>query len=432
MPNLRIIYDNAIDRAALTADTTSGSLVVGNLKIDRKADVHRATAKSVAYRAVWSSLEALGGVFLVNCNHTDVATMRIRATKEPQVTNSLFFSETFNNAAWVATNVTVGSAVADPSGASSAYTLTAGSATPKTLKQTRLPAAVVIFNNSIWIRRRTGTGAITIWSPDGLVSSVINSLPSTWSRYSVSNLAPASSRSLMIEFSTTGDAIDVFGAQMEPGSSPSSYYPTTAATATRPLGFIDSWQSYSYDSGVLVSCPGGGVNLRNWNNTPIGANAYAYGGGATARHWLTIPDSFYGLAVDVADPTNGSNVEASRLVAGQYWSPKYNAQYELPLTPVDRSVNRYNDAGDLISLRGTRSRKLSVSLAGMPQTDRDTLWDILWGNGCTVPVICSIFPNDTSGKQERMYQIYGKLPTMSPLTTQFINQFSNVLELEEA
>lgn len=432
MPNLRIIYDNAIDRAALASDTTSGALVVGNLKIDRKADVHRATAKSVAYRAVWSSLEALGGVFLVNCNHTDVATMRVRATKEPQATNLLTFSATFSNAAWVPTNVTVsGGTLSDPSGGSTAFTVTASATAPRQLRQTLAAGASLVCSNSIWLRRRTGTGAVNLWSPDLSVNLSITSLPATWTRYSVAGVA-STSRVLLLELATSGDAVDVWAAQLETGATATSYYPTTSAAATRPLGYIDSWQSYNYDSGVLVACPGGGVNLRNWNNTPIGANAYAYGGGATARHWLTIPDSFYGLAIDVADPTNSSNVEASRMVAGPYWSPKYNAQYDLPLTPVDRSVNRYNDAGDLISLRGTRSRKLSVSLAGMPQTDRDILWDILWGNGCTVPVICSIFPNDSSGKQERMYQIYGKLPTMSPLTTQFINQFSNVLELEEA
>lgn len=431
--NLRIISDNAIHRAALfTADTTSGTLVVANLLTDIKSEVHRATQKSVVYKARWNVAELIGGIFLPYCNLSDTATIRVRLTSEAAATNMLTYSEVFTNGAWVATNTTVAGSIADPAGGTAACTITAGSATPKTLKQTLSAGSSQVNTNSIWLRRRTGSGTITLWSPDGATSLVISGLPSTWTRYSVANAVNSTARSLSVEFATTGDAIDAFASQMELGLTSTSYYPTTSAAATRPLGYTDSWQSYAYDSGIVSACPGGGVLLRNWTNTPIGANAYSYGGGACARHWLSAQGSYVGISVDVNDPNNvASYVEASRMVIGSYWSPIYNAEYEAPMTPVDRSTNQRNDAGDLVSIQGTKYRKQSINLAHMPLADRDKLWDIVWGNGSTIPIMFSLYPNDPSGKLERTHQIYGKLPTLSAIATPFYYRYSSTIDIEE-
>lgn len=80
MPNLRIVSDNAIARAAsLVASTTAGGLAAANLASDKKSAVHRATGTSVTYTLTWAAAEPIGCVALPFCNLSPTATMRVRA-----------------------------------------------------------------------------------------------------------------------------------------------------------------------------------------------------------------------------------------------------------------------------------------------------------------------------------------------------------------
>lgn len=79
MANLRVIYDNAIDRATtLTASTTSGTLAAANMQTDYKGTVHRSTGTSVTYTATWTNGESLGGVSLPCFNGDANTTIRVR------------------------------------------------------------------------------------------------------------------------------------------------------------------------------------------------------------------------------------------------------------------------------------------------------------------------------------------------------------------
>ena len=63
MPNLRLIHDNAADRAtSLAASTTSGALVAAYMQNDFKGQVHRSTGTSVSYTLTWTAGETVGGV----------------------------------------------------------------------------------------------------------------------------------------------------------------------------------------------------------------------------------------------------------------------------------------------------------------------------------------------------------------------------------
>jgi len=80
MPNLRIVSDNAIARAAsLVASSTAGGLVAANLASEKKSSVHRATGTSVTYTLTWAAAESIGCVALPFCNLSPTATMRVRA-----------------------------------------------------------------------------------------------------------------------------------------------------------------------------------------------------------------------------------------------------------------------------------------------------------------------------------------------------------------
>jgi hypothetical protein len=78
MPNLRIIYDNAADRATLTASSSADAMTADRLLTDIKSDVWRSTGTTATITATWQVAEAIGGVVLPFCNLTPRATLRVR------------------------------------------------------------------------------------------------------------------------------------------------------------------------------------------------------------------------------------------------------------------------------------------------------------------------------------------------------------------
>ena len=121
--------------------------------------------------------------------------------------NLLTYSNTFSNAAWTKSNVTVSSGVADPFGGTNAFTLTATSAGGY-LQQiiTTTPSTNVL--TSFWIRRRTGSGNVRL---NATVSNPIQAVTGTWTQFYTTQ--PSNGSGLAwngILFDTGGDAVDVY------------------------------------------------------------------------------------------------------------------------------------------------------------------------------------------------------------------------------
>ena len=90
MPNLRIVSDNAIGRATLTASSTaSAALAASNLLLDIKSLVHRATGTSVTYTATWATAEPVACVALPFCNLSPTATIRVRGYSDTAGTTQI-------------------------------------------------------------------------------------------------------------------------------------------------------------------------------------------------------------------------------------------------------------------------------------------------------------------------------------------------------
>lgn len=83
MPNLRIIHDNAADRAVLAASSQTGTMGPANLQTDRKGAVLRATGTSQTIIATWPTQEAIACVALIFTNMTSSARMRVRGYSQP-------------------------------------------------------------------------------------------------------------------------------------------------------------------------------------------------------------------------------------------------------------------------------------------------------------------------------------------------------------
>lgn len=78
MKNLRIIYDNAADRAVLTASSQAGALGPVNLQRGGRSSVLRSIGATLVITVTWPSPEIVGGVALPFCNLTPGATIRVR------------------------------------------------------------------------------------------------------------------------------------------------------------------------------------------------------------------------------------------------------------------------------------------------------------------------------------------------------------------
>ena len=275
MGNLRIIYDNAADRAVLTASSQAGALGPANLQRERKSAVLRSVGTTMTIVATWPAPEIIGGVALPFCNLTPMATIRVRGYVEP------------------------------------------------------------------------------------------------------------------------GDAVPDF------------------------------------DTGAVPACEYARLGMWDWGALPLGVNAFSYGGGTYGRCWFQMR-SVKKLVIDLADPDNPAGyIEAARLVTGPYWSPEQNASYGAGVTPVDTSRPYRNGAGEPKVERGSKYRKLALSLDHMTPFDRAELWRIVRGNGLSQPLFVSLYPDSDDVELEQAHQVYGYLSNLAGITTPYYQAYANNIEIEE-
>lgn len=107
MANLRVVYDNAADRATITASSTAGNLVASNLKSDYKSEVWRSTATAAQLTIIYPTAEMIGMVALAFATLSSAATFRVRGyalTSSPSplydVTGNACPSVEFDTLAW--------------------------------------------------------------------------------------------------------------------------------------------------------------------------------------------------------------------------------------------------------------------------------------------------------------------------------------------
>lgn len=184
-----------------------------------------------------------------------------------------------------------------------------------------------------------------------------------------------------------------------------------------------------FDTGVLPAVCYSALAVWGFAQ-PLGVNSFAYGGATCPRLWFS-EQSGKKVLIDLVDTGNASGyLEAGRLCLGRYWSPLDGADFGASVLPQDTTVNYRSAAGDLLSDRGTKSRKIPIQLSYMVESDRAQLMDILLGNGMSQPMLFSLFP-DQGGALEHHHMLYGKLSALSAVAIASALRYSSPVEIEE-
>jgi hypothetical protein len=187
------------------------------------------------------------------------------------------YSEDFNAAAWTDTSITRATGNADPAGGTTAVRFTASAGNATVIRAAAIgTSAERTF--SVWLRRVTGTGSIQYTQNNG-TNWTTQAITSTWTRYTFTHTVD---HRVGIRIVTSGDAIEMWGAQLETGSGASSYIPTGASTVQRAADScvmtgtnFSSWFTsdgtfyYEFDNSRRV--------VTSANPTPVALGQYAAG-----------------------------------------------------------------------------------------------------------------------------------------------------------
>jgi hypothetical protein len=191
-------------------------------------------------------------------------------------TNRCLYSEEFDNAAWVKTNVTVAAnKTIAPDGTLTADQLTASAANGTTIQDLGVVASAA-KTGSLYLKRYTGTGNIDITMDGGATYTTVT-LTSAWTRFTLTQTV--ANEDFGIRIVTSGDSVFAWAGSVETGAFATPYIPTVASQVTRVA-----------DSAAMT-----GTNFSQWFNPSEGcfvasaltANTAATGGILSAEDGTT-------------------------------------------------------------------------------------------------------------------------------------------------
>lgn len=196
----------------------NGSLIAKLMALDLSVE-REMLDKTDKYTDGWKAVEPGNKSFSVSCEGYLV---------NPYDKNMIVYSENFSHSSWVRTGCDVSpTLVTDPNGFKRAYR-TSGASVGDTISVVPISSANgVSYTFSVWVKSVTGTVDIDLNLTNGTnTGTQAITATTTWTRYSVSVASTvAASLTCQIAIDQTAE-IEIFGAQLEFGTSATTYEPT--------------------------------------------------------------------------------------------------------------------------------------------------------------------------------------------------------------
>ena len=140
-------------------------------------------------------------------NHASQSTAASRPVLSARV-NLLTQTETLSD--WNQSTVTLTTGISDPGGGTTAVTIAATGASSFARKSVTTTIGAG-YTGNIWVRRRTGTGAVFIYLGEGASNqSITVSLTTSWQLFTTTVTSTTGAGNYGILLSTSGDAVDVW------------------------------------------------------------------------------------------------------------------------------------------------------------------------------------------------------------------------------
>jgi len=311
---------------------------------------------------------------------------------EEQRTNLLTYSEQFDNAYWGkdGTAVTPNAATA-PDGTLTAgllYTITSGIASVYSNLGT---VSSAFYTTTVYLKSAGFTWA-SVYGPQGNISAFFNLIAGTvgtvgagltasissvgngWYRCSVTQTAtyasfyvlPADANGTLTSTASGTSGIFIWGAQLEQGSFPTSYIPTTTAAVTRAT-----------DAASIT-----GANFSSWYNQSAGAifmdyKRSLYVGNGYPIPWIirdSVPGNYingiliYGEAGNIYDRLGGTNIETTPAVT-----------LPNPLGRTDKNVATFTNGSLNMAINGTLGTESSSKIYPLGSVNRFIFSPVMGG-----------------------------------------------------
>jgi hypothetical protein len=270
---------------------------------------------------------------------------------EPQRTNLALSSEEINNTGfWQLTNsgtITANSTIS-PDGYQNADTLNAGAAFSQ-VQGTILGTSGVVYTVSIWVKRITGTGNVFLRAVEN--ANTLIAVTSDWQRFTATVTSTTTTIRIGINLATSGDAVAVWGGQIEAGSYATSYIPTQGAISTKvaescsqtpPVGVIGQTEGVIYLQVGLIN-NNNSTNATKWfmEIRKDANNSFGIGsGGADVAPTIRFVTKISGVASTDAEPAGFSNSK----IAIQYTSSNFKIYQNGSLkATINKNIGNYSE-----------------------------------------------------------------------------------------